>query len=178
MTPVWYDSLADALAGTTAPLHIANSLALVHIPYIDFEGKSQTGQLVIHHELCDEVEAIFAALYAAKFPIQKMIPITAYGWDDEASMVDNNTSAFNYRQIIGTDRLSNHSYGRAIDINPLQNPYFAYDGKVYPTGAKYEKEAPGTIWADGLAAKIFKEYRWNWLGEREQNADYQHFEKV
>lgn len=178
MAPIWYDSLAEALKGTKAPLEVTSALALVHVPYIDFEGKSQTGQLVVHHELCEEIQEIFAALYAARFPIQKMIPIAAYDWDDKASMADNNTSAFNFRTILATERLSNHSHGRAIDINPLQNPYFAYDGKVYPEGATHEPSVPGTISADGLAVQLFKEYRWNWLGERAKNADYQHFEKA
>lgn len=178
MAPTWYDSLADALAGTDAPLEVALTLALVHVPYTDFEGKSQTGQLVVHHELCEEIKEIFAALHHARFPIQKMVPIVAYHWNDEASMADNNTSAFNYRRILATDRLSNHSSGRAIDINPVQNPYFAHDGKVHPEGAMYMPSAPGTISADSIAVKIFKEYRWNWLGDRKENIDYQHFQKT
>lgn len=174
---IWYDSLADALSGTEASLEVASSLALVHVPYIDFEGKPQTGQLVVHHELCEEVQDIFAALRDAGFPIQKMLPIAAYGWDDEASMADNNTSAFNYRKIIGTDRLSNHSRGKAIDINPLLNPYSAYDGKIYPADATYIPDVPGTITKESAAVGIFKQHGWTWLGERESNADYQHFEK-
>lgn len=175
--PPRYGSLAEALEGTTAPHQIISALALIDVPYIDFEGKSQKGQLVVHEALAEEIAEIFSKLHAAGFPIAKIVPIAAYDWDDEASMADNNTSAFNYREILGTGRLSNHSYGRAIDINPLLNPYHAYDGKVYPDGAAYVLDIPGTLAPDGLAVTIFKEYRWKWLGDRADNADYQHFEK-
>jgi peptidoglycan LD-endopeptidase CwlK len=93
-------------------------------------------------------------------------------------MQDNNTSAFNYREIIGTNRVSNHSLGRAIDINPMQNPYYALDGNTYPVGATYEQNAKGTILSTGEVVAVFKKYGWDWLGERSKNKDFQHFQKL
>lgn len=175
--PVRYETLADALLGTEAPFEIVSELSLIEVPYIDFEGESQIGQLIIHQELCEETQSIFAELHKQQFPIHKMVPAAAYGWDDEASMADNNTSAFNYRAIIATDRLSNHSLGRAIDINPLLNPYFARNGKIYPRGASYEAQRLGTLTKNSSAVELFKRHGWIWLGERHENTDYQHFEK-
>lgn len=177
MTPTRYESLADALVGTEAPPEITSELALIEVPYINFEGEAQTGQLVIHHELCEETRDILTKLYEERFPIQKIVPIIAYEWDDEASMADNNTSAFNYRKIIGIDRLSNHSFGRAIDINPLLNPYFAVDGRVYPHNASYQAHSPGTLTENSSAVALFKQYGWEWGGDWTDRKDYQHFEK-
>jgi len=120
---------------------------------------------------------IFGDLLKQEFPIDKMIPIAAYNWDDEASMQDNNTSAFNYRSIIATDTLSKHSFGRALDINPKLNPYYAYDGEVYPKGARYDSALPGTLVDGSSAVRTFTERGWQWLGSRERHQDYQHFEK-
>ena len=111
------------------------------------------------------------------FPIHKVMPVVAYGWDDEASMANNNSSAFNYRVIMGTERLSNHSFGNAIDINPLQNPYFARNNRVYPAHARYQMEKPGTLVRHGAAVELFKSKGWLWGGDWTVPLDYQHFER-
>lgn len=170
-----YSTLEDALAGSSCPETISESLVLLSIPFIDFHGKEREGQLIVHRALKEEVEEIFSMLYQTRFPIEKMIPIVAYDWDDIASMEDNNTSAFNYRVIMGTDRLSNHSYGEAIDINPLLNPYFARDGKVYPEGAIYDTRIKGTVTPDVVT--VFASRGWTWGGDWESVKDFQHFEK-
>jgi len=171
-------SLEEALRGTEAPSEVIESLTIATVPYITFAGVSEMGQFVIHKELAEEIQEIFQILHEKKFPIHKIVPAVAYGWDDIASMADNNSSAFNYRRIIGTDRVSNHSFGTAVDINPLQNPYYAADGATYPSGAAYNPAEPGTLTMDGDAVKLFKERGWRWLGEREEATDYQHFDKV
>ncbi|HEY4489220.1 MAG TPA: M15 family metallopeptidase [Candidatus Paceibacterota bacterium] len=173
-----YKSLEEVLTSIKVPKQIRDSLAFIDLLYISFDGTEQTGQLVVHKDLVADIKAIFKKLHERKFPIHKMVPIVAYGWDDEASMQDNNTSAFNYRRTIATNILSNHSFGRAIDINPRQNPFFAQDGNVYPLGAVYDPAIPGTVTKDSNVVRIFKEYGWEWLGEREQNPDYQHFQKL
>ena len=104
-----------------------------------------------------------------------MIPVAAFNWDDDASMTNNNTSAFNYRFIYKTNSLSNHAYGRAIDINPVQNPYILSDGTVMPEGAEYNLATLGTI--TFAIAKIFKSRGWEWGGDWLRVKDWQHFEK-
>ena len=173
-----YSSLEEALSGIFIPDEIRASLVLIDVLYRSFGGTDEIGQLVVHEELVLEMQELFSFMHGQGFPIQKVVPIAAYGWDDEASMRDNNTSAFNYRRIIGTNDLSNHSFGRAIDINPRLNPYYAKDGNSYPAGATYDPTLPGTLVQDSEIVRAFKERGWRWLGEREENADYQHFDKL
>lgn len=167
-------SLDAALAGKDIPNEIRNTLALVEVPYISFEKEIRRGQLIVHSEVAEEVQNIFVQLLESRFPIARIIPIVAYGWDDAASMSANNTSAFNYRVIHGTNRLSNHSYGLAIDINPALNPYTQSDGVVVPLGARYDPQKPGTITTD--TALLFKAYGWEWGGDWTRK-DWQHFQK-
>lgn len=168
-------SLEEALAGKDIPDDIKKTLILVSVPFISFDGEVQEGQLVVHSSLTEEVQEIFKKLFEMRFPIQQIVPVVAYGWDDDVSMAANNTSAFNYRLIFGTDRLSNHSYGRAIDINPVQNPYTQRDGVVVPTGAQYDLSQRGTVTAE--IAALFKSYGWEWGGDWQEQKDWQHFEK-
>ena len=80
------------------------------------------GELICHKDIADDLLAIFQELYKAAYPIERMVLIDEYDADDEASMRANNTSAFNFRNASGMKRLSSHSTGMAIDINPLYNP--------------------------------------------------------
>ena len=92
-------------------------------------------------------------------------------------MLSNNTSGFNYRTVTGGKKLSKHSYGFAIDINPVQNPYFK--GKVVlPEGAIYNPSKPGTLTSDCVVVKTFIRLGWDWGGNWKSLKDYQHFEKV
>jgi hypothetical protein len=168
-------TLAEALAGKDIPEKIKNDLALVAVQYVSFDRGVCTGELVVHKDLAGEVTEIFEMLLKLEFPIEKIEPIAAYGWDDDASMAANNSSAFNYRTIAGTDRLSYHSYGRAIDINPLQNPYIQHDGKVVPPGARYDLAQPGTV--TPAIASVFTSLGWHWGGDWREHTDWQHFEK-
>lgn len=156
---------------------ILNRMCVMAISYISFDGLIHRGQLVIHHALALEVRGIFAEILAAGFPIAKMIPISHYHFDDERSMQCNNTSGFNYRRIGGTDRLSLHAHGHAIDINPLLNP-FVMGGREAPRGAQYCPEKSGTITPDSVVTQAFRQRGWGWGGEMwRDRVDYQHFEK-
>jgi hypothetical protein len=130
---------------------------------------------VVHRSIVDEVDAIFRELLEQRFPIFQITPVVAFDWDDDASMAANNTSAFNYRTIAGTNRLSTHASGRAIDINPLQNPYTQLNGVVVPPGARYDLSEPGTVTPD--IAQVFTAYGWRWGGHWRPRRDWQHFEK-
>lgn len=166
----------EALAGSLAPEHVLASLALIDIRYLSFDGRTHRGQLVVHRDLADEVLAIFEALRVLRFPIRKAIPIAAYGWDDRASMDDDNTSAFNYRVILATDTLSNHAFGRALDINPRINPYTTAGHGTLPQGAAYDPSLPGALKEGSPEVAAFTSRGWRWLGTRDL-PDWQHFEK-
>ena len=169
-------TLEEALFGKEIPEDIRNAQALVAIRYVSFDGAMHQGQIVVHKAVAEEVKEIFDELLSHKFPIEVAKPIVAYDWDDQASMTANNTSAFNYRTIAGTDRLSNHAYGLAIDVNPRLNPFVKGD-VIEPAGATYDPDIPGTLAADSPAVLAFKKRGWEWGGDWETLKDWQHFEK-
>ncbi len=166
----------QALNGSPAPLEILDQQVLITVIYWGFDSKPHRGQLVMHHDLVEDVQTIFEDLYAMHFPIEKVIPIVVYGWDDDASMADNNSSGFNYRFINHTKTLSNHAFGMAVDINPRINPYFTRYG-TYPTNGNYNPIRPGTFVRHGPAVEVFTSRGWIWGGNFQSNKDYQHFEK-
>lgn len=167
----------EAIQGAGAPADLLDQLQLLDLPFVDFEGIERMGQLVVHQDVAEDVGTIFQELFEARFPIACMEPIVKYDWDDFASIKANNTSAFNYRVIFGTDRLSNHSFGKAIDINPVQNPYFGSDGESLPPGYVYDLDAKGVIKDGDVVVEAFLKRGWTWGGHWETPKDYQHFEK-
>jgi hypothetical protein len=170
-------TLEEALSGTEIPQYIRDSLVLIDIYYVSFDGLKHQGQLVVHKNVAAEVVEIFHKISTTGFPIHHAIPIVKYHWDDESSMLDNNTSAFNYRVIHGTEQISNHSLGLAIDINPLLNPCNAIDGSIQPANGTYDPLIPGTIRPDDEIVSIFTSHGWRWLGHRDRK-DWQHFDKA
>lgn len=169
-------TLEEALAGKEIPEEIKKNLTLVTVKFFSFDREAREGQLVIHQDLAQDVQEIFNTLLEMQFPIQKMVPVVAYGWNDEASMQDNNTSCFNYRAVYKSERISNHSLGRAVDINPWLNPQVLASGEVIPHGAYYDPTRQGAVTAE--IADLFKSYGWVWGGEWTTTKDWQHFQKL
>lgn len=167
----------QAIRGTKAPKEILDSLVLLDIYYFSFDQKLHKGQLVVHSELKDEILEIFEMVKILKYPIAKAIPIVKYNWSDEKSMLDNNTSSFNYRTISGTNRLSLHARGRAIDINPFLNPVINSDGSIVPKGAVYDVKIIGTLYSSHPLVLEFKRLGWRWGGDFQSYKDYHHFDK-
>lgn len=154
-------------------------LRLVSVRYWSFEGVSQTGELMVHQSLAQEVAEIFQELYEAGFPIQEMALAEDYGCDDNALMEAGNTSCFNMRPIAGTDRWSKHSYGGAVDINPIQNPYLTASSIFPAAGEDYldrEDVRLGMIVPGDACHTAFTSRGWTWGGDW-PSPDYQHFEK-
>ena len=170
-------SFEQAVAGSPAPKAVIDSLCLIDVNYYSFDGKIHKGQLVINKAVKKDIEDIFKLILKEKFPIGKCIPIVKYKWSDDASMEDNNTSSFNYRFIAGTKRISNHSYGKAIDINPFKNPVEHKDGRISPKGAKYDSTAPGTFTAENPIVKEFLKRGWRWGRNFTEYHDNHHFDK-
>jgi hypothetical protein len=146
------------------------------------DGLVHQGQLVLDADLVDDVQKVFALALKEKFPIRSVIPISDKRfrkdgrWDDELSMEADNTSSFNYREITGGGRMSNHAYGRAVDINTFENPYVKGD-TVLPHGAHYDPKVVGTFTADSPIVREFLRLGWAWGGDWTSPIDYQHFEK-
>ncbi len=167
----------EAIRGTKAPKEVIDNLILINVRYYSTDNKLHQGQLVIHKDLEQDILEIFDIILNTRFPIAKAIPIIKYNWSDDASMQDNNTSAFCYRNIAGTNRLSNHSFGKAIDINPYFNPVVYPDGKVSPKGAIYDTAKAGTLTESNPVVQAFKERGWRWGKYFSKYADYHHFDK-
>lgn len=166
----------EAINGIDIPKEILNQLTLIDVEYYSFDDKLHRGQLLINKKIEKDIVDIFKLIKDSKFPISKIIPAVKYNWDDEASMNDNNTVAFNYRKVKGSKVLSPHSYGLAIDINPLQNPHIK--GKsIQPTMGKYDPKEKGTILRDSKLVNEFLKRGWQWGGRWRSSKDYQHFEK-
>ena len=170
-------SLEEIFENEKIPLKIKKNLRLISVTYFSFDNKLHQGQILIHKDLVSDLHEIFKIIGQKKFPIDKVIPINHYNWSDELSMNANNTSAFNYRFVKGTKKLSPHAVGRAIDINPLLNPQIK-KGKIFPVDANYNPEIEGTITANSFLVKEFTKRGWKWGGNWRSLKDYQHFEKL
>ena len=159
-------------------------LRYVHVRHMGFDGEAKDGELVVNKAIADDVLAIFEELYKADYPIEKVHLVDEYDADDEASMSDNNSSAFNFRFISHTTRISRHGLGMAVDINTRYNPYVkTVDGKLSiepANGADYvdrSKDFPHKIDHEDLCYKLFKEHGFTWGGDWTHSKDYQHFER-
>ena len=159
-------------------------LRYVHVLHMGFDGETKEGELVVNKAIADDVCDIFEKLYEADYPIEKIRLIDEYDADDEASMSDNNSSAFNFRFISHTTKISKHGLGMAVDINTLYNPYVkTVDGKrsVEPANASdyvdRSADFPYKIDHDDLCYRLFKEHGFSWGGDWQHSKDYQHFEK-
>ena len=138
--------------------------------------------LIVNQDLADEVVAIFDQLLQMRYPIEKIRTLDNYpGADDELSMEDNNSSAFNCRDIPGAGRWSLHAYGRAIDLNPVLNPYVDRTGAFQPKNAApyldRDRTDPGVLHAEDPVVRLFTDRGWHWGGDRRIPKDYQHFER-
>ncbi len=166
----------EALADNSFPAHVLDQMALVDVHYVGFDGKRHRGQIVVRTDLAAEVAAIFRDIEKSREPVAKVIPIVRYGWNDDRSMADNNTSGFNYRTV--NDRkngnLSEHARGRAIDINPRMNPY---EGKKGGWPYPHRPGTLGTLSATNPITIAFRKRGWSWGGNWSGWKDYQHFVK-
>ncbi|MCL2377343.1 MAG: M15 family metallopeptidase [Defluviitaleaceae bacterium] len=156
------------------------ALTYLTMSHVDFEGESRVGHMIVAAELGDEVLDIFRELYEARFPIYQMRLIDHYGADDVASMEANNSHAFNFRFIAGTTVVSQHGFGRAIDINPIQNPYVRGDNVLPAAGMGYldrDDVRPGMVVPGCPAYTAFVSRGWTWGGNWTSLRDYHHFER-
>ncbi len=155
-----------------------NQLRAVTATHHDFAGNDRTGTLIVNQDAAAATATALRTMYAAGIPIRRMRPIEAYGGDDWRSIEDDNTSAFNCRKATGGGNWSNHAYGRAIDINPIENPYVTSGGSVAHTASvKYitRTAGPGIATPGSPIVKIFTDLGWGWGGTWSGTKDYQHF---
>lgn len=160
-----------------------DNLRYLRVLHCDAEGNSVVGEMVCAATISNDLLDIFKALYEAGYPIEKMRLVDYYDGDDEISMRDNNTSCFNQRSITAGGRVSKHSYGLAVDINPKYNPYYKARGRILlrPEGSEEyldrEVATPYMIRKGDLCYRLFKKHGFYWGGDWLRSKDYQHFEK-
>ncbi len=189
----WYGKPTEALkayvVGSTypedpkdAPVKL-DDLRYVHILYVDFDGEEHEGALLVHKKVASDVIEIFEALYDAQYPLRSVKLLDDFGepFDDNLSMAADNTSAYCCRRVTGSKKFSRHSYGTAIDVNPVENPYIRPDKSFAPKESEpyldRSNVRPGMINEDDLCYKLFTSHGWNWGGHFKSEPDYQHFSK-
>lgn len=176
------DDVKDKMIGKSMPSDEPvnfDNLSYLNLTYYGFDDKAHIGEMIVDSRVASEVVDIFKELYEAKYPIKKIRLIDEYDAIDESSMADNNSSAFCYRTIAGTNKISNHGMGLAIDINPLQNPHVIGNNTSPKEGYVYadrSNSAKGMIKEGDAAYNAFTKRGWSWGGHW-KNPDFQHFEK-
>ncbi|MGH8982696.1 MAG: M15 family metallopeptidase [Acidimicrobiia bacterium] len=153
-------------------------LRLLTLDHWGYDGAEHRGELVVHADHADAVLSVFAVLFDARFPIERVQLVDDFGGDDAASTRANNTAGFNCRAVVGNPgSWSEHAFGRAIDVNPLVNPYLRDPNLADPALAQYldrSLDVTGMIRAGDVAVSAFAAIGWQW-GGMWSSADYQHF---
>ena len=177
---VWKDMQGKSWH-TNLPCPLRKDLSYLVVPFRDFSGKTQLGELIVAKAQADKVVAAFDEIYtSAKFRIEKMKLIDVYGGSDDASTGDNNTSAFNCRTVAKSKVLSSHARGTAIDINPVQNPYVVFkNGKPtkndpFDEDKERKESVVGLITPGSVVDKAFAKRGWKWGGYWKSKKDFQH----
>jgi D-alanyl-D-alanine carboxypeptidase len=168
MAPSWRDG---------CPVDLAD-LRYVTVTHHGFaDGEIAQGELVVHADVAAAVVSVFHALFDAGYPIRSMRLVDDFGGDDDASMAADNTSAFNCRAVTGGTGWSEHAYGRAIDLNPVENPYITHREVLPPGGAAFADRpvSPGVIQPGDAVVQAFAAIGWSWGGTWTNPTDYQHF---
>jgi len=154
-------------------------LRVIRLRHWGFDGAVRTGAVVVHRDIASKVVTAFRRLYEARFPIRRMVPIEAYAGSDFASIEADNTSAFNCRAATGSRRWSEHAYGRAIDVNPIENPYVEPGGRVYHRASRayVDRSRPrlGMAVEGEVLVQAFEAVGYGWGGRWSGTKDYQHF---
>lgn len=181
------DSVFRLMQGRTyrkgCPLR-RGDLRYLRLLHHDGKGKVRLGEMVCHRSIAQDVLQIFEKLYAAGYPVERVLLADRFGGDDVKSMEANNTSCFNYRPVAGSKKISKHGMGTAVDINPLYNPHVATrNGKVRvspPKGKRYAERKsafPYKIVRGDLCHSLFTAKGFKWGGAWRSSKDYQHFER-
>ena len=152
-------------------------LAYLRVDHVTMDGGIARGELIVAAALASRAVELLRRLHALGFPIRQLRLVDDYGASDDASMDADNSSAFNFRVVAGTDLLSQHALGRAIDINPLENPWRRPDRILPPAGAAFADRThvrPGMIVRPGPVVAALDEQGWEWGGDWRHAFDDHH----
>jgi hypothetical protein len=185
-TPGFESTVSEIDAATAArmgsswrpgcPVALAD-LRYLTVTYRGFDDADHTGELVVAASVAADVTDVFQQLYDAGFPIASLRLVDDFGGSDDDSMAADNSSAFNCRPVTGGGGFSEHSYGTAIDLNPVENPYLSGSLVLPPAGRQFtdRPDAPGVIQPGDAVVTAFASHGWTWGGTWSGPIDYQHF---
>ena len=147
-----------------------------HLP----DGGTATGQIIVNRDVAPAVQRVLKRLWDLNYPIVRMEPVDAYGGDDTASIEADNTSSFNCRAATGSSNWSNHAYGHAIDLNPIENPYIESGGVYHQASKQYidrtKRKSPLEVLKGDKVVQAFAAEGWGWGGTWPGSVqDTQHF---
>lgn len=150
-------------------------LRKVWVTYIDFYGAARSGSIVVNKAIARPTQRAFLTLYRMRFRIMGMSPMSLNArWITDMSTV---TSGYSCRTVAGSKTLSQHAYGLAIDVNPVQNPMIRGTYIDPRSGVDFLARAPyrrGMMHATG-AARAFTANGLYWGGRWRTLKDYMHF---
>ncbi len=161
------------------PLALSD-LRVVTVRYVGFDGATHAGPLILNERVADDVLWVFRRLYRHEFPIKRVAlarkwhAVRRRDWFDTHDV----TGAFNCRPVTNGTSFSEHAYGWAVDINPLQNPYVNADGVLRRAAKAYvdrSQHEPGMIHPGDVVVRSFASIGWGWGGDWQSLKDYMHF---
>ena len=163
-----------SLKSKNVPQEIIDDLSLIDIDFRGFDNEVYRGQIIIHKDLVSSISKIFRRIFSeTDFPMTGLFPISMFNWNSSSKY--NNSGAFDWRFVlIKSDEISDHSFGAAIDINPVQNPWVR-KGLPNSPNRPYDPDKRGALHADSDVVKIFKEEGWKWGGDWKTSKDWMHF---
>lgn len=167
----------DSAIGRATEAALKATLDVREVGYVGFDGKRHIGQIVCERSVCQELADWFLGMEKVGFPFRSVCPISMFGGSDSASMASDNTYCFANRGIWGSREPSWHAKGRALDINPLENPAFKR-GRVIPATGRQRPGTPGTLADTSFAVKSLRAIGWKWGAHWRRVQDWQHFQKV
>jgi hypothetical protein len=168
--------------GCPVPL---SQLRLLTVTHWGFDGRTHVGQLVVRDRAAAPLSRVFARLYALHFPIRHMLLADGYGPAASQPADGDVTASFECRQAVpspctggtGTGSWSEHAYGEAVDLNPVENPYVGCGMTRDKSARRYldrTHQRPGMVTPAVIAA--FGSIGWGWGGSWSGDTkDYMHF---
>ncbi len=167
----------DSAIGRATPKALAATLETPVVGYVGFDGKRHMGQIVCERGVCKELVEWFSRMESVGFPFRSVCPVSMYGMSDSASMAADNTYCFAQRGIWGSREISWHAQGRALDVNPQENPALKR-GRTIPANGRWLPGTPGTLSDTSIAVKSLRAIGWKWGAHWRRVQDRHHFQKV
>ena len=158
-------------------------LRVLTVTYHGMDRGNHTGQLVVNRKAARPLARVFRKLFRMHFPIRHLSLETAYGRKPPKG--GDVSGSFECRQAVpspcsggkSTGRWSNHAYGLAIDLNPVENPYVGCGAVHDPRSRRFRdrsRHRRGMVHRRVVAA--FRSIGWGWGGAWTGNTkDYMHF---